>query len=284
MVDEPLRTRAARDAAEAALVRIVHHYGGRPEFVVFGGLVPELLCSGSPHRHAGTTDIDVQVNLEIACGSVHTKRLEQALIKAQFVPTNERIWQWVTDNPSTVKTVVKFEMLADLESVVAGETLKFDGCDQLGAVNLRGTRFAIRDIVERELQSSIGDVPYAVKISVTGLAGFLLAKTAAAYSRSKPKDWYDVAFVLLHNDAGGPKAAALEVRRIFGKELVGAIRTALDELFANFQSTNNQGPQAYVTQMLIDHPDRNRKELLADAVLAIGEFYSELFGLPNDQD
>ena len=66
MADEIPRSREARAAAEQALVRIVHHYGGRPEFVVLGGLVPELLCANSIFQHAGTTDIDVQVNLEIA--------------------------------------------------------------------------------------------------------------------------------------------------------------------------------------------------------------------------
>ena len=40
------RSRAAREAAERALVRIIHHYGARPEFVLLGGLVPELLCVG----------------------------------------------------------------------------------------------------------------------------------------------------------------------------------------------------------------------------------------------
>lgn len=73
MVDDPpLRTRVAREAAERALVRIVRH----SEFVVLGGLVPELLCSGSGFRHAGTTDIDVQVDLEVASGSVNAARLD----------------------------------------------------------------------------------------------------------------------------------------------------------------------------------------------------------------
>ena len=58
MPDESLLSRAAREAAERALVRVVHHYGARPEFVVLGGLVPELLCSGSSFQHAGTTDVD----------------------------------------------------------------------------------------------------------------------------------------------------------------------------------------------------------------------------------
>ena len=35
-------------------MRVVHHYGSRPEFVVLGGLVPELLCAGSAFPHAST--------------------------------------------------------------------------------------------------------------------------------------------------------------------------------------------------------------------------------------
>ena len=86
MTDESPRSRIARLAAERALVRVVHHYGKLPEFVVIGGLVPELLCAKSEYKHAGTTDIDVQVNLEIACGSVNSERLETALKNAEFEP------------------------------------------------------------------------------------------------------------------------------------------------------------------------------------------------------
>lgn len=44
---DPERSRAGRAAAELALVRVVHHYGTKPEFVVLGGLVPELLWTHS---------------------------------------------------------------------------------------------------------------------------------------------------------------------------------------------------------------------------------------------
>ena len=96
MTDDPPRTRATRAAAERALIRIVHHYGARPEFVVVGGPVPELLCSNKPFKHAGTTDIDVQVDLEIAGGAVNTSRLEQALRNAEFEPNHERVWRWTS--------------------------------------------------------------------------------------------------------------------------------------------------------------------------------------------
>ena len=271
MVDEPpLRSRAARDAAERALVRIVHHYGERPEFVVLGGLVPELLCAESGFQHAGTIDIDVQVDLEIACGAVNTARLERALRASGFTPEDARIWRWVADD-TIAAPVVKFELLADLQDQPAEATISFDACENLGAVNLRGTGFAARDIEIRELSVRDGDVTHTAEVNVSGLAGFLLAKTAAAFSRRKTKDWYDIAFVLLHNDAGGTAAAvALVEERFIGE--IAALQTALDDLEANFQNLAAQGSRAYVTQMRIDHPELDSETLAADAVVAVGEF------------
>ncbi len=181
---DPDRSRAARAASEAALVRVVHHYGSRPEFVVLGGLVPELLCAGSAWRHAGTTDVDVQVDLEVACGATNTARLENALKNAEFEPDSERVWRWVAEGAPT-KTVVKFELLADLDDQPNEATVQFDACENLGAVNLRGTGFAARDIEVRTLTSRVGGVDLAAEVNVTGLAGFLLAKAAAAASRNQ---------------------------------------------------------------------------------------------------
>lgn len=273
---DPERSRAARIASETALVRVVHHYGGRPEFVVLGGLVPELLCAGSAWRHAGTTDVDVQVDLEIACGAINTARLERALRNAEFEPDSARVWRWVPDGTPT-KTVVKFELLADLDDQPNEATVRFDACESLGAVNLRGTGFAARDVEVRELKSKVGGVEFTAEINVSGLAGFLLAKAAAARSRRKPKDWYDIAFVLLHNDRGGPGPAAEAVRAFFGADLVGSVRTSLDDLVANFGGPRNQGPTAYAEQMLIDHPELDMATLAADAVLAVEAFHQDLF-------
>ncbi len=268
---DPLRSRVARDAAEAALVRIVHHYGERPEFVVLGGLVPELLCAESEFKHAGTTDVDVQVDLEIACGTVNTTRLERALRNAEFVPGKGQIWSWRAEGP-IVPTVVKFELLADLSSTRSGATIAFDECDNLGAINLRGTRFASRDAEARHLSARIGGVTHRVEVNVAGVAGFLLAKAAAAFSRRKPKDWYDIAFVLLHNDAGGASVAATLVLDRFGDE-IDAIKTAFDDLWANFAVIGAQGPRAYAEQMRIEHPEIDPTTLAADAVLAMEEFH-----------
>jgi len=274
--DEIPRSRRARIAAETALVRVVHHYGSRPEFVVLGGLVPELLCSASAFQHAGTTDVDVQVNLEIAHGTVNATRLENALRNAGFVPDTDRAWRWQADDALT-KTIVKFELLADLDDAPSQATIEFDGCDALGAVNLRGTGFAARDVVVQPLMALVGGVEHSVEVNVAGLGGFLLAKSAAAHERRLPKDWYDIAFVLLHNDAGGPRAAATRVTDLFGEVLGGSMRTALDDLLANFQTTSAQGPQAYASQMTQDHPELTVLTTTADAVAAVREFHAAVF-------
>lgn len=272
--EPPPRSRAARETAEAALLRIVRHYGERPEFVVLGGLVPELLCAESAFQHAGTTDVDVQVDLEIACGAVNAARLERALRNAGFVPEEGRPWRWSTGgNPAAA--VVKFELLADLRDEPAEATVTFDACENLGALNLRGTGFAARDVEVRELHARVEGVDRSAEVNVSGLAGFLLAKAAAAFSRRQTKDWYDVAFVLLHNDAGGPSAAAELVRDRF-TDGIDAVATALNDLRANFETPDAQGPRAYVRQMRTDHPDLDPATLAADAVLAVGEFHRSL--------
>ena len=270
VADEPPRSRAARAAAEGALIRVVHHYGARPEFVLLGGLVPDLLCSTSGMVHSGTTDVDVQVNLEIAAGTVNAARLERALLNAEFEPDAERVWRWRTGHGEGV-AVIKFELLADLDDQPAGVTVVFDGCSDLGAANLRGTGFAVRDIEVRHLRARVGGVDQVAEVNVTGLAGFLMAKCAAAYSRRKPKDWYDIAYVLLHNDAGGVEAASVMVLERFGTEL-GSLRTALDDLRDNFADVTAQGAVAYADEMAGNHPELEHRLLLADAVTAVGEF------------
>lgn len=272
--EEPRRSNAARTAAQLALVRVAHHYGGRPEFVLLGGLVPALLCSASTVRHAGTTDVDVQVDLEIASGSVHAKRLEMALRNAEFRPDADRVWRWkLTDGAPAA--VVKFELLSDLPDEPAGVTVRFQGCDRLGAANLRGTGYAAKDMSVQKIGANDHGTWREAEINVTGLAGFLLAKVAAAHGRQKPKDWYDIAFVLLNNDHGDAYSAAARVLEVFGP-VEGKVRTQLIELQANFADASAQGTRAYVSQLADDHPEIDPVTAAADAQLAIAAFAETL--------
>src|SRR5208282_3506967 len=113
-MSEPPRSRRARGHAEAALVRLVSAYGETPEFVVLGGLVPDLLCSSAAHQHIGTTDVDVQVDLEIQSGAANAARLERALQGSGFIPSGGYAWRWW--DASLPGVVVIIDFLADLNS------------------------------------------------------------------------------------------------------------------------------------------------------------------------
>ena len=121
MINEP-RNREAGEL-EIALVRWVHAYGTIPEVVLLGGLVPDLVCSKAALAHVGTTDIDVQVDLEIADGSGNAKRIEVALKAAGFVPDSAKVWTW--SDPSTASATVKVEFLTDLEDAPTESTVEF---------------------------------------------------------------------------------------------------------------------------------------------------------------
>ncbi len=177
-MSEPQRSPQARALAEAALVRIVSAYGETPEFVLLGGLVPDLLCSEAERQHVGTTDVDVQVDLEIQAGASNAARLELALRNAQFKPSGQYAWRW--QDRSVPGAVVKIEFLADLPTAPAEATVTFSGSDALGAVNLRGTGFAARDWQPRALTADISGQPTTVEVRVATLPAYLLAKTHAA--------------------------------------------------------------------------------------------------------
>ncbi len=273
-MSDPVRSRRARELAERALVRLVREYGDIPEFVLLGGLVPDLLCTAAVRRHEGTTDVDVQVDLEIQGGSENAARLEGALTRVGFRPDDERIWRW-RDNTAP-ELVVKMEFLADLDDIPNHHTVSFDDCQSLGAVNLRGTGFAARHWEMRSITAHIAGMTQTVALRVATLPAYLLAKTHAAHGRGLPKDWYDIAYVLLHNDDGGPGPAGRRVRGVFGDDLVGATVTAISELSANFADETAQGSVAFASTTVGMHPELDRDVLANDAVAAVAGFMGAL--------
>jgi len=171
---------------------------------------------------------------------------------------------------------VKAEFLADLDDAPSETTVHFDDCQDLAAVNLRGTGFAARDWVIRQVTIEVDGQSITVDLRVAGLAGYLLAKTHAAHRRRATKDWYDIAYVLIHNDDGGPAAAARQLLERFGPDLVGQTRTALDDLSANFTDPSSQGAEAFAEIMLGLYPESDWDVLVNDAVAAVTAFVAAL--------
>ena len=182
------------------------------------------------------------------------------------------------------KAVIKFELLADLDDHPQNVNIHFDNTDQLGAVNLQGTGYASKDYVPMKLVAYDQGAKISAEVNVTGLAGFLLAKTAAAHGRHKAKDYYDIAFVLLHHnevfDEAGPLDPADVVLQRLGAPV--KLRSAIKDLAANFSDDHAQGVTAYVEQLSINNPGIDPVTAATDAQLAVGAFTSALLdALPD---
>ena len=90
------------------------------------------------------------------------------------------------------------------------------------------------------------------------------------------RDWYDIAFVLLNNDVGGPIDAAERILDQFTEEDIVMVRSALNELRYNFEDSGALGPRAYVQQMQLNYPDLSSEVLATNAILAVQEFCQKL--------
>ena len=82
---------------------------------------------------------------------------------------------------------------------------------------------------------------------VTGLTGFLVAKTAALVGRDKPKDAYDIVW-LLENWPDGAEGAAATVSDSGLLQRSDVIRS-LRRLKTEFSETDRLGPASYVRFM-----------------------------------
>lgn len=202
------RSRDTRARAELALLRLVYELRNDDVFlVVLGGLVPDVLARDDAliPEHLGTTDVDVllitHVEPDADLGGV-----ECALERIEFEPDPTADgWRW---RGKVNGKVVKLEFLCDLPDQREGEIIRPRGCTALTAANLRGTGYVSRDFAWEGLSGELADgTMVTIRVRFAGLQGYLLSKCVAVRTRAATKDYYDLAYVLLHNRAGGPEQA-----------------------------------------------------------------------------
>ncbi|HTR73936.1 MAG TPA: hypothetical protein VMH33_01600 [Solirubrobacterales bacterium] len=272
-MSDDVRSAEARARAEQALVWLVSGFDGAEiDLIVLGGLVPEILTRGvepgSSMGHLGTTDVDLllitRVDQDEDLGAV-----EASLTKLDFEP-EENGWRW---RGTVADRRVKIEFLCDLETVREQELVEPVGCKNLRALNLRGTGYVAKDWQYEELHAPGPDgEPLTVKVRFAGLRGYLLSKLVAARTRGKDKDYYDLAYVLIHNREGGPRQAAELLLAGEFRAAVVDLRATLEEIAARFRSPTDFAAQSYSEQMRLVDPELDDATLRTDATVAIAEF------------
>jgi hypothetical protein len=271
--------------AEAAY--LLRHLGfAAAHTILIGGVVPSLLVlDPATHRaHIGTTDLDVCLSVAIVEGdTAEYERIETALRKAGYQPTDVS-FRW--RRTSRLPLEVEFFCPAD-DDRPAGNLFRPRAADnptakqnfgaKLGAIALAAGRAIESDavVVEREVQlpEEGGKTRFAFR--VTGALGFLVAKTGALMGRDKPKDAYDIVWIVENWD-GGPAGVAEAIK---GSDAIGLVdvRETLDRLFEEFGDVDRLGPRSYVRFMAEDGMSADdRTRLARQAVGAVDELSTAL--------
>ena len=199
---------------EQTLVTLLHRMGPWKHTVfLVGGLVPRYLFPQS--THAGTTDVDLVVNLELMAGTEAYRTLEKNLKEMGFARSVEEgkpvHWRWRRAVTESITVLV--ELLCDQEDVDSGKAVQLPGEKRLSALNIKGANLAAEDFVEYELRAELleeGGVAIET-VRVAGLAAFLVLKARAYGDRAEEKDAYDLIYCLRE---AGPEEAAEKFRTL----------------------------------------------------------------------
>lgn len=243
---------------QQACVRVADELGDlMDEFVVIGGMVPQLLAevqTPAPEQvYIGTLDLDI--SLALHDGSRH--KAIAGLLRERFEPDeNERgnptLQRWRVGPRGGEVVLVDFMTPLSGGPDRAGKIRTLDR--EFGAIEVPGLTLAFKDNIRVPLlrEGAAAGAPPR-QITVCGHGAFIVLKALALVHRDpphEPKDAYDIYYSLRHLPRGMEEAEA-RLRLLLGDPHVDE---ALDVLDAGF-GTADAIDALHVAEFLTDGPN-----------------------------
>ncbi|MBO9625466.1 MAG: hypothetical protein J7484_03715 [Microbacterium sp.] len=246
------------------------------DFVVIGGLNPDLLAPEAPVPHQGTTDVDLlfALGFDDVDEASDFAWIDEALAEGGFTSANKWRWDAVLGDAH-----VRFEFLCDVWDHTA-DTVPLPGSNAV-ASKIAGPGAALALPIDRELPVSRAihadhaDAPESVTLRFANLGGYLLAKAAAAVERTLAKDKYDLMYVILYND-GGADAAASAVA--FQLDAVGDTASAdhIRDAMKRFLDPSGMWAGRFASSMILAGDSAPEEQLRTDAAMGARTFLDRL--------
>lgn len=219
------------EAVRSALVEVSQVLGGfRDHLVVVGGWAPELMFPDK--GHIGSLDVDIAVAPTALASNVYESvmaRLIAAGYSHNAPPTRFTKQIFDCDAP------VKIDLIAG--QYQTGEKRETIQVDELQVNTLRGLDLAFEASREIKLNGVMPDgAENIVTVRVVEPAAFLLIKAFAMDERDKPKDAYDVSFVIQHSNL---KSLAAELSKLVENDLAAV---GFEIFKDKFETVNSIGP------------------------------------------
>jgi hypothetical protein len=267
-------TASKLDQVKATCLSVAQILGDtiQTDAVIVGGLVPTLLYQDVDPAwefgaHAGTQDMDLALDLVIL-EKERYENVAECLKRGGFFPDrNEKgnitRQRWRASNGAQIDFLMP-PVPPDREG---GRQQSLTG--ELAAGTMRGLDLALQQrtlvtLSGKDLEGRKVDR----KLPICAPDVFIVLKALAIAGRDKPKDAYDIHFVLLH-DSRGPRGVAAALRRLLPHE---AIDAAVESLKRDYKDVDSRGPHDVCS--FLGRPEDDR--LAGDALAYVLDFLEVL--------
>jgi hypothetical protein len=223
-----------------------------------GGWVPYYLVPQVRTHHIGSLDVDICFDLQWISNNTYETILKILETSGYYQINTHKPFQWWRD-VDIEGTVVHVEVdLLSSEYGGRGKSHENQKIQDIKARKARGSDLIFGDVSRFQEHILEGRLPNgardSVRCKIAGPVPFLVMK-GMAIGRGKPKDAYDIEYVIA-NYPGGSEALLLEFKKDIEQPLVleglGKIRT-------KFESAEHAGPADVVDFLQIT--DREDREL-----------------------
>jgi hypothetical protein len=256
--DDPMSDRLLGIAADV-LRSFGSAFGGR-HLAIVGGAVPGLLVPKPPPgiaAHVGTADLDFHLSLHLLDGETadYYRAIIDGLHSLGLRPGiqdgREIKWRWVgqyRDVQLRVELLCPVRSRAGRPEKPAAATPAEANIGPSGEISALAVGFGYlvpgdTALIERRVETHRGMLGY--EFPVAGLTSWLCLKADAIMRRDKPKDAYDVVWLI---DALGPNRAAelIAASPLVTGEHAAEVLRQLDRLVSDqFRGTEAVGPAMY---------------------------------------
>ncbi len=227
-------------ACEMTLVTLLSAFGNLKETLrLVGGLVPRYLTPASPPDvplHAGTSDVDIVLNLEVLAVGNEYSSLADQLNARGFIRGGEEgntaSWRWRRRVDDHIEVVV--ELLRDAEGDKPGQVISVDG-ERVSALTIKHARIVHDWYQEKEVAAYLldGGGLSIDKVRFADVPAFVILKALALDQRQERKDAADLIHVIRYSGSI-EEVAGLFVKRIHSKQHPEALKDGLEALARRF--------------------------------------------------
>lgn len=227
-------------ACERTLLTLLSAFGSLKDTLrLVGGLVPRYLTPEAPPDvplHAGTSDVDVVLNLEVLAPGNEYTRLADQLKARGFVRWVEdgkaTSWRWRRRVDEHLEVVVEF--LRDAGDEAPGKSVNVSA-ESVSALTIKHARIVHDWYQEREVAAHLldGGGLSVDTVRFADVPAFVILKAIALDQRQENKDAADLIHVIRY--AGSIKTvASLFIERIHSGQHQDAIQDGLTALARRF--------------------------------------------------